>query len=222
MTDTFVRLLLVRHAEAVANTDLRYLGTRDDPLTERGRGQATRLAQALALLPIAAVYTSSLRRAMDTATPIADACGVAPTIDDRLREGAFGDWEGLTRAEVLASGPEAAELHRRWEADTAVGPPNGESFAAIQGRVLACVAVLADAHPGASIVLVSHVGAIKALLCAALGVPLVAAQRMFLDGATISVVDWGSGAAPWGAPSVLRLFNAHPRLGWESAEWLRR
>ena len=58
MPATFVRLFLVRHAEALANPELRYLGSRDDPLTERGKWQALQLAHAFAPLDLAAVYTS--------------------------------------------------------------------------------------------------------------------------------------------------------------------
>ncbi|GIV98051.1 MAG: hypothetical protein KatS3mg057_2708 [Herpetosiphonaceae bacterium] len=66
---------------------------------------------------------------------------------------------------------------------------------------------------GESIVVVSHVGPIKALLCRALGVSLTAARHMFLDSATISVIDWG-------AHPLVRLFNAHHHLGWEAARWM--
>jgi Histidine phosphatase superfamily (branch 1) len=62
-----------------------------------------------------------------------------------------------------------------------------------------CVQDLARRHAGASVVVVSHVGPIKALLCAVLDVPLTAARRMFLDSATVSVIDWGAEAVDWGA-----------------------
>ena len=77
MPAAFIRLFLVRHAEALANPDLRYLGSRDDPLTERGQWQALQLAHAFAPLALAAVYTSPLTRAVATARPIAEAHGLA-------------------------------------------------------------------------------------------------------------------------------------------------
>lgn len=215
-----VRLILVRHGEAVANTDMRYLGSRDDDLTERGVWQAAQLGHALAPLPVAAVYASPLRRATDTAAAIAQAHSLTTLIEPRLVEAAMGTWEGLRRSEIIARSSDAAEQHRRWEVDPACAPPGGESLASVRVRVLACVRELAERHDGASVVLVSHVGPIKALLCAALGVPLTAAQRMFLNPATISVLDWGPNAADWGAPAVLRLFNAHYHLGWTSARWM--
>jgi broad specificity phosphatase PhoE len=221
MPAAFVRLFLVRHAEALANPDLRYLGSRDDPLTAHGSWQATQLAQAFAAVKLAAVYTSPLTRARETAIPLADPHHLSPIPDPRLVEGAMGTWEGLRRADILARSPEDAARHQRWEADPTCGPPDGESLADVQVRVVDCVRDLADRHAGASIVVVSHVGPIKALLCAAMEIPLTAARRMFLDSATVSVIDWGADAVDWGAPAILRLYNAHHHLGWDAAAWMR-
>jgi len=213
MSQAPLRLLLVRHGQATANVELRYLGSRDDPLTSHGMWQAARLAEALRPLPIAAIYSSPLRRATETAGAIAAVWGRAVSVDERLREGSFGDWEGLSRAEVLARSQQEGVLLARWEADPSAAPPNGESLESVQARTLALVHDLAELHGGAWIVLVSHVGPIKALLCAALHAPLTTARRLFLDPATISVVDWS-------AFPVVRLFNAHAHLGWEAARWM--
>ena len=222
MPAAFVRLFLVRHAEAIANPELRYLGSRDDPLTERGQWQALQLAQALAPLTLAAVYTSPLTRAVTTAMPIAQAHGMSIIPDARLVEAAMGTWEGLRRAEILARSADDAAHHQHWEADPTCAPPGGESIAAVQARVVACVRDLAAQHAGAAVVLVSHVGPIKALLCTAMDVPLTTGQRMFLDSATVSVIDWGSDAVQWEAPAILRLYNAHHHLGWTAAQWMQR
>jgi broad specificity phosphatase PhoE len=220
MPPAFVRLFLVRHAEALANPDLRYLGSRDDPLTEHGQWQAAQLAQTFASLRLAAVYTSPLTRAVETAIPMAHRHHLSPIPDPRLAEAAMGTWEGLRRIDVLGRSPEDAAHHQRWETDPTCAPPGGESFADVQARVVACVHELAERHAGALVVVVSHVGPIKALLCAVLDVPLTAARRMFLDGATVSVIDWGADAVDWGVPAVLRLYNAHHYLAWEAAPWM--
>jgi broad specificity phosphatase PhoE len=217
-----VRLFLVRHAEALANPDLRYLGSRDDPLTELGRWQALQLADAFAAFSLAAVYTSPLTRALETASQLARRHHLPPIPDPRLVEAAMGTWEGLRRTEILARSPEDAVHHQRWETDPACGPPGGESFADVQTRVLACVRELAERYSGSAVVVVSHVGPIKALLCAAMDVPLTAARRMFLDSATVSVIDWGADSVDWGAPAVVRLYNAHHHLGWDAAPWMRQ
>jgi broad specificity phosphatase PhoE len=213
-----LRLLLVRHGETAFNRQMRYLGTLDEPLAAAGVAQAGRLAEALAPLPLAAVYASPLARTAATAERIAAACALPLRLEPRLREQAFGEWEGLTRAEVLGRGDRDRELLRRWEEEPAVGPPGGEPLAAVQERVLGMVGQLA-AEPAAGssggrrwVALVSHVGPIKALLCAALGVPLAAARRLFLDPGTLTVVDWGE-------RPVIRLFNAQGLAGGE--RWIQ-
>lgn len=210
-----VRLVVVRHGQAEANVEQRYLGLRDDPLTAVGVAQAEALGRALAVMPLAAVYSSPLTRALDTAAPIARAHGLTVIPEARLKEMSFGAWEGLTRAELIASGEQAAAHLARWELDpAAVAPPGGEALATVERRVLDLLADLVARQPEGAAVLVSHVGPIKALLCAALGLPLSAAGRMFLDPATISVVDWGP-------RPVVRLFNDHAHLGWDNARWMR-
>jgi len=119
----------------------------------------------------------------------------------------------LTRAEVLARSLHDGALLAAWESDPGAAPPGGESLQAVQGRVLALLQDVAAEHSGAGIVLVSHVGPIKAILCAALQAPLTTARHLFLDPATISVVDWGT-------PPLVRLFNTHGHLGWEAARWM--
>ena len=209
------RFFLVRHAEALANTEMRYLGSQDDPLTERGVHQAHRLGEALAPLPITRVYTSPLVRARDTAARIARGRGLNFITDVRLREGSFGDWEGLSRSEVLARSPQNAKILASWESDPSRSPPNGDSFEDIQARILAFVEELGDGSREQWTVVVSHVGPIKALLAAAIGAPSNVGRRLFLDPATISVIDWG-------APPVVRLFNSHAHLGWQGARWMKR
>jgi broad specificity phosphatase PhoE len=205
-----LRLLLARHGEVPSNRELRYVGSLDEPLAAPGLEQADRLAEALAGLPVRAVYSSPLLRAQETGRRIAAARDLPLRLDSRLREQAFGEWEGRTRREVLAGD---GERLLRWEADLGLAPPGGESLDAVQRRMLDLVADLCREHRGDWIVLVSHVGPIKALLCAALGVPLAAARHLFLDPATLSVVDWGD-------HPVVRLFNAHGHLGWDSARWM--
>ena len=81
-------------------------------------------------------------------------------------------------------------------------------------RVRGVVERLAQVHPDQTIVLVSHVGPIKVLLCSALGAPLSSIFQIFLDPATISVVDWRE------PRSLVRLLNSHAHLGWGQARWM--
>ena len=210
------RLYLVRHGETVANREYRYIGTRDDPLSPLGETHALQLAEALSGLPIAAVYSSPLQRTYYTAIQIAARHSLEIQRVYALRECDFGTWEGLSRAEVLERSPEDSQRLREWEHNTSVAPPDGESFEALQQRVIAAVERLAHAHPDQAIVLVSHVGPIKVLLSAALGAPLSSAFRIFLDPATISVVDWRNAAY-----ATVRLVNSHAHLGWQEARWMK-
>jgi ribonuclease H / adenosylcobalamin/alpha-ribazole phosphatase len=207
-----LRLFLIRHGETAGNREMRYLGTADQPLSPAGVEQAGRLASSLAPLPLAAVYASPLRRTAETGRRIAEARQVDLRSEPRLREQAYGEWEGLTRSEVLERDRDRL---LSWEADLGLAPPGGESLLSVQERTLALVSDLAREHSGEWIALVTHVGPIKALLCAALDAPLATSSRLFLDPGTVTVLDWGE-------HPVVRLFNAHGHLGWESARWMKR
>jgi broad specificity phosphatase PhoE len=207
-----MRLFLVRHGETADNVEMRYIGRRDEPLTDKGRQQADRVADALSSFPIRTVYTSPLIRATDTAARIQKACGASLLVDSRLIEGSFGRWEGLSRDEVRQRGSPDVEQLACWESDASCSPPGGESLEEIQVRMISLMEDLESELSGNSVVLVSHVGPIKALLAFALDVPLEATRRLFLDPCSISVVDWGE-------RPFLRLFNSHAHLGWASPRW---
>jgi ribonuclease H / adenosylcobalamin/alpha-ribazole phosphatase len=213
----WTRFVLVRHGEASGNRELRYLGATDAPLTERGREQARQLADALRAYPLAAIYSSPLTRARETANAIAAPPELETRVEDDLREGHFGAWENLTRTQVREA--DAAAL-AAWEAGTDVAPPGGESLEAVRARSVACATRLAARHMGEMVALVSHVGPIKALVCAALGLPAAGALRMWLDPASICVVDWRI-EADGTATRLLRVFNATAHLD-PAPRWLAR
>jgi probable phosphoglycerate mutase len=200
----------------MANREYRYIGTSNDPLSSLGQAQAMQIAEALSVLPVEVVYSSPLQRTYDTALPIAARHSLEVQRVDDLRECDFGTWEGATRAEIIARSPENARRLREWEQDPTITPPGGESFEALRQRVCAVVERLTQAHPDQSIVLVTHVGPIKVLLGAALGILLSSAFRIFIDPATISVVDWRDAGN-----ATVRLVNSHAHLGWEQARWMK-
>ena len=131
-----LRIFLVRHGETADNVQMRYIGMRDEPLTDKGMRQADQVAEALASFPIRAIYTSPLMRAAATAARIQEACGAPIQADSRLVEGSFGRWEGLTRDEVIERGSPDVELLARWETDASSAPPGGESLGEVQGRIV--------------------------------------------------------------------------------------
>jgi broad specificity phosphatase PhoE len=175
-------IAFVRHGETPPNRAGLLLGRSDAALTDRGRAQADRLAEAFAGLDVARVITSPLRRARDTAAPIAAACGRAVGVDDRLIEIDYGEWEGRPLADL------PTDVVARWRRDGGFAPPSGESLEVVADRVASfCDETLDDRV----VVAVSHVSPIKAAVTWTLRVPPELAWRMRLEVASITRVGPG-------------------------------
>jgi broad specificity phosphatase PhoE len=167
-------VLLARHGETEWNVVGRWQGTTDIHLSDVGRAQARTLAERLRALgpaPVAELYASDLGRAVETATIVATALGLAPPRrDPRLRERGFGCFEGLTREECAAQLPEA---WARYLADRRSTPPGAEPQESIVARMLEVMhEIAAGAAVAAPALVVSHGGAIRTFAHAALGVVL--------------------------------------------------
>ena len=183
-TGTPTRLILVRHASTQHSAQRRFSGRNDLPLSPAGERQAAALAdRAKSFGDVAAVVSSPLSRARQTADRIAGALGLGVDISDGMIETDFGAWEGLTIDEVQRRWPDELTA---WFA-TPDGAPPGELIAA---------------RPGATVVVVSHVTPIKTLIRVALDAPVAAMTRMHLDPASVSIADYFAD----GTPSV-RLLN---------------
>ena len=160
-------ILLARHGETDDNVPpLRFQGQRDTPLNERGREQARELAERVAALdpPIAAVWSSDLSRARETADVVGERIGLTPRLDARLREGWRGAWEGFLFDEIAAREPELYGAWRNPDAEIGFRFPGGETLAQQQARVLACLQEIA-AGPQPALA-VCHGGSIRTVLCA--------------------------------------------------------
>jgi 2,3-bisphosphoglycerate-dependent phosphoglycerate mutase len=166
-------LLLVRHGETSWNRESRFQGHADPPLNEVGRRQAAELAATLAHEELAAVYSSPLRRALETAEAIAAARGLSAVAVDGLREVDVGSWQGLTRPEVERRFP---EQFRRW-LDYGAGWDDGESYEEVDVRVIASLRELAVRHEGERIVAVTHGGPIRAALARSEGIGHAESRR---------------------------------------------
>jgi broad specificity phosphatase PhoE/ribonuclease HI len=194
------RFLLLRHGQTELSTQRRYSGRGNPPLTDVGRRQAEAAAQFVAQKGgVAAVITSPLQRAYDTAVAAAKALGLDVGVDDDLIETDFGAWEGLTFGEAAERDP---ELHRRWLRDTSVTPPEGESFDSVADRVRRARARIINEHGGETVLVVSHVTPIKTLLRLALDAGQGILYRLHLDLASLSIAEF----YPDGVASV-RLVN---------------
>lgn len=199
-TGTPTRLLLLRHGQTERSAQRRYSGRADLPLTELGESQAAAAAARLALTEgVAAVVSSPLLRARQTAQPVADALGVPLTLHDGLIETDFGAWDGLTFAEAQAQDP---DLHTRWLTDTSVAPPGGESMDEVHRRVRRMRDQLIAEHGAETLIVVSHVTPIKALLRMALDAGPSLLHRLHLDVASLSIAEF----YPDG-PATVRLVN---------------
>jgi broad specificity phosphatase PhoE len=201
-------LILTRHGNAAPNEVI--LGGRlDPPLTEAGREEARALAGRLAGIRIDRVIASPMARALETARIVA--AGRPVEVDERLRELRYGEWEGLTHAEIEARDP---ELWASWDADPATtDPPGGECANDVSDRVRSFLADLlaaeagvapgtasvahhspdpggsrgavsetrADAEGERRVLVVAHGTYNRILLCVALGVPVRDYRRRFIQ-----------------------------------------
>ncbi|WP_163891973.1 bifunctional RNase H/acid phosphatase [Mycolicibacterium hippocampi] len=194
------RLLLLRHGQTELSVQRRYSGRGNPELTDLGARQAEAAAQYLGMNGgIAAVVSSPLRRAHDTASAAAGKLGLDVVVDEDLIETDFGAWEGLTFGEAAERDP---ELHRSWLRDTSVPPPGGESFDAVATRVRSAQQRIVAEHSGQTVLVVSHVTPIKTLLRVALDAGPAILYRLHLDLASLSIAEF----YPDGAASV-RLVN---------------
>jgi XTP/dITP diphosphohydrolase len=155
------QFVLIRHAESVWNADERWQGQADPPLSARGVAQAEAVARALAQQRADRLLCSDLQRARQTAEIVGRTLGLVPSTDPRLRELDVGRWAGLTRGEIEALDPEPL---RRFEAEDAeVRAGGGESRAEIRARVRRAFRELARTYAGERLIVVTHLGVVRAL-----------------------------------------------------------
>lgn len=186
-------MLLVRHGRT-STTGKLLPGRRPGlHLSDDGRAQAERVAERIGTLPAApaAVYASPLERTRETAAPIARALGLRVRTEQGLIECDIGRWAGMPLARA-ARRPEWATV-QRWPAGFRF--PGGESFGELATRTTDAVLRLVRAHPGQTIVAVSHADPIRAVLAVAAGVPLDLFQRLSVSTCSVSALAY-SDAGP--------------------------
>jgi broad specificity phosphatase PhoE len=159
-------LTLVRHGETLANVDRVWHGSIDTRLTELGMRQAERVAAHLGerCRDAAALYSSDLRRAHDTARVIGTALDLPVRLDADLREYDLGSWEGKTYRELY-------ERHRLWDhmrEDPEFAPHGGETPRQVASRLSGALGRIAREHRGERVIVVSHGGALTMALGALL------------------------------------------------------
>jgi len=202
---TLRRLLLTRHGQTGHNSERRFTGWSDPPLTRRGKAEARALGRRLQEQGIDAVYTSDLRRAVDTATiATADRAGLASTEDPALREANFGEWQGLTFDEARASHPaEAAALLAR---SIDFCAPGGETIPQVHARVTALLSRLHESHENGTILVVASGGPLQILVAGLFGIPIEAHWRLGMNNCALTIVNFVQGEP------ILTLLNDRSHL----------
>ncbi len=157
-------VFLVRHGATAWNHSKKAQGQADIELDDAGYRQAIATAEELSHVPVAAVYSSDLKRAYDTAEPIAKTHGLEVETDPAFREIDQGEWEGLHVDEIRRRWPDLWGPARHYSTR-----PGGESPAQVRERALAGLERVVKAHPDGSVVVVSHGGTIRWLSAEALG-----------------------------------------------------
>jgi broad specificity phosphatase PhoE len=191
------RLVLVRHAHPATGSPGRLIGSTDLLLDEQGEAQARGLADRLARLEPECCFSSPLARCRQTAATIAGPLPVR--LDPDLREIDFGRWENRTFADVAAAEP---DLVARWaEYDPGFAFPGGESLEGFQARVSRVAGRLAG-DPAGTVLVVSHAGTIRALVCHYLG--LRPSQYVLFDVGYASI-------------TLIRLFDGRGVLATDAA-----
>ena len=179
------RVIVVRHGETEHNTQRRFMGQSDSPLTDLGYRQIEAVARRLSGHHVAAIYCSDLGRAAATATKIADRCSLSLTHDTRLRERALGVIEGMVSTEARAEYPEIFAALDIGDEEFAI--PGGESVSQVRERTLEILKGLAKEHPGKTVVAVSHGFTIRTLLGYALGLDYSTFRKLPCDNTSLNV-----------------------------------
>ncbi|MDH3584472.1 MAG: histidine phosphatase family protein [Phycisphaerae bacterium] len=185
------RFLLIRHGETQWNRQGRRQGHGDSPLTPTGIAQARALAFRLAETNFKALYTSDLGRAVETARHIADRTGHEVQIDTRLRERAYGIFEGLTIRQAQTLHADIYKQYRDSGPDYVI--PGGESTRQRLDLFLTCLRHLADRHRDQQVAVVAHGGTINLIYRVCHGLPLRGPRHFDLPNAGINVIDFTNG-----------------------------
>jgi probable phosphoglycerate mutase len=175
-------LLLIRHG-ANEWVGKRLAGwTPNVHLNEEGRNQAVVLAERLATVPLSAIYSSPLERTMETAQPLADACGLTLQVRAGLGETRYGEWTGRSLKELKdeALWP-VVQVY-----PSGVRFPGGESMNEVQSRIVAELDAIRDAHPDQVVAAVSHSDPIKLAVAHYAGIPLDLFQRLTISPASVT------------------------------------
>jgi len=194
-----MRLILVRHGETLWNETKKFQGISDIELSSKGRRQAQSLAKSLRGETLAAIYTSPLIRARQTAEEIARYHDCPVSIDEGLKELNQGELEGLTVEELKQNYP---QFLKRWiQEPESTRLPGGESLGSLQRRAWTAIERIIRQFPDGTVVVVAHSFVNQVILCRVLEAPLHCFRRFRQDAAGKNVMEFSERGA------ILRCFN---------------
>jgi len=181
-------LCLIRHGQTDWNLEGRYQGQSDVPLNEKGLEQAKSLIEKLNGKTFAAIYSSDLIRARQTAEPIAKMLGIDIQIEPRLREINQGQWEGVLVEDIKAR--YAKIWSQRTEDPANVRPPGGETVREVATRVYAALNDIVRRFPTAHVLVLSHGLSIATAICRTKNIPVGQAYTVIPDNVQPVWMDW--------------------------------
>jgi len=202
------RIYIVRHGETAWSLSGQYTGRADIPLTAHGRDTARKLAPSLREIAFAHVLASPLLRARQTCELAGLGAGVQ--VDPDLAEWDYGDYEGRTPAQILASRP-AWKLFRD-------GAPGGESPQRVSARADRVIARLRRLDGNVALFSHGHFG--RALAARWIGLPVLLAQRFLFDTSSLGVLCYEHGCSE--QPAIGLWNAASPGTGMRGIKRLRR
>ena len=194
MNNTKTTVYLIRHGQSLGNLHNICLGHTDLDLTDLGYIQAEATAKALADIDFAAIYSSDLVRARNTAAPHCRIRGVEPIVSETFRELYFGDWENSSVDYLKAEFTEEFTIGWRQIFGTFT-PPKGECVIDMAKRMIEGVKNAAEEHKGETILIVSHAAAIRSLWGEILGLEPATwgVETRFPSNASYSVLECDNG-----------------------------
>ena len=169
----------------------RFCGRADPPLSEPGRARARDLADALSPVGFARVVASPLRRAVETAGPLADAAGVGIEVEGDLVECDFGAWEGRAWDEIASASPDQTAAYLRDPARFAF--PGGESPADVRRRAVPALRDLVPPEGAPPVAAVCHSGPVRLALAEFMGGPEDAFIRARVDHGSVTILERAGG-----------------------------
>lgn len=184
-------IVIVRHGETLLNTQGIFRGREDVALNERGERQASAVAEALSGEPLAAVFTSPLSRALDTARAVAARHDLVPVVDPAFNNIDLGAWQAREKEQIRAEQP---DLWKLWTEDPdALSIPGAETLAQVRERAHRRALELAEEYAGSRIAIVSHRSVAKLLGGALLGMTSGYFWSFYLDNAGYSIIGFDGG-----------------------------